>query len=46
MKCETCKHWKILNQRHIVDGKPVKTCDIGEYPGCCKGEMELCDGIT
>ena len=36
MKCETCENWKVLNPHHIVDGQPVKNCDIGEHPDLCR----------
>ena len=37
-ECITCTHHKVLNLRHIIDGKPVKQCDIGEHPDYCRGK--------
>jgi len=33
---EGCEHYKVLNLHHIVDGKPYKSCDIGEHPESCR----------
>ena len=34
-ECKTCKHWKVLNQKFIVDGQPVKSCACGEISEYC-----------
>ena len=35
-KCTDRPLYKILNPRHIVDGKPYKSCSAGEVPETCK----------
>lgn len=37
-ECLKCKHYKVLNPHHIVEGTPVKSCDVGEVPENCKKE--------
>ena len=35
-KCERCEDYIILNSRHIVNGKPIKSCASGNHPDSCK----------
>ena len=38
-KCKACDHYKVLS-RIIVDGKPYKSCRMGETPEYCRIELE------
>ncbi len=34
-KCDSCQRYRVLNQRHIINGKTFRSCDSGETPDSC-----------
>jgi len=34
--CKDCRHYKVLNFRHIENGKPKRFCSLGEHPDYCR----------
>jgi len=40
-KCKGCPLYKVLNPRHIVDGKPYKSCSAGEVPETCGEDTNI-----